>query len=57
MKIENIDGITKMTAEKGKILARYEDQEILGKVLWLGKNDLTTNYIEVDEPMEEDNGS
>lgn len=44
----------KLTAEEGKIIARKEDNEIVGKVLYLGNVDSIDNYVEIDEPIKEE---
>ena len=48
-----IDG-NKITAGEGKIFASKETGEIVAKTLYLGIVDSADNYIEVDEPKQEE---
>ena len=48
MKIENVDGIIKLTAEDGKIIA--DKNGILGREIWLGDDRKASEYTETDDP-------
>lgn len=43
--------MVKLVAEEGYIFARRIDGELLGPVLYLGKNDSADNYTEVFIPV------
>ena len=53
MTITEIDGITVMTASEGKVLTNT-DQSLHSEQLWLGVDDSSDNYFEVDRPSEDE---
>ena len=53
MTITEIDGITVVTASEGKVLTNT-DQSLHSEQLWLGVDDSSDNYFEVDPPSEEE---
>ena len=58
MKIEEIKkgeiSIVKMTSDENKVFAKKGTGEIAGKVIFLAKDDIPDNYIEVDPPAPEE---
>lgn len=46
--------LVQLKADEGKIFARKDDGTMLGYTLHLGVNDSPDNYIEIDEPKEEE---
>ena len=53
MTITEIDGITVVTASEGKVLTNT-DQSLHSEQLWLGVDDSSDNYFEVDRPSEDE---
>ena len=53
MTITEIEGIIVMTASEGKVLTNT-DQSLHSEQLWLGVDDSSDNYFEVDPPSEEE---
>ena len=53
MTITEIEGITVMTASEGKVLTNT-DQSLHSEQLWLGVDDSSDNYFEVDPPCEDE---
>lgn len=67
MKIETINNVTVITADKGKIFRRKGTNDTLGDELWLGYSyyingeklqephlDIPEDFEEIDEPIEEE---
>lgn len=50
MKIETT--LIKIVADNGKTFARKDSGEILGREIWLGKEESPDNFIEIDIPVE-----
>ena len=45
----------KLTATEGKVYALKSDMSIYGKTIFLGVNDSAENWIEIPEPINEQN--
>ena len=52
MKTEKVE-LTELIANEGKLIARKEDDVIMGERVYLGINDKKANYKEVDKPIAE----
>jgi hypothetical protein len=49
MKVEVIDGITKLTADEGKSLT--DNDGTICQIVWLGKGRPQSDFTEIDTPI------
>lgn len=52
MKITELNGLIKLEAEEGKALTTLTPSSLRTKLIYLGKNDSSDNYVEVNEEPE-----